>query len=256
MEAHWARAEHYSQVRARYDAELAAYRAMCAKWRAQGNGRPSRGGQERSHDPKDAYADLTRTKTEELIENNPTLWYEHHLAAFKGQLSREEDVLKAIANDVGVPRCVLTSCDKNLLSPVIKMKLPGLGTQLVVSNYDHIDIGWTDDPSVAIRELGLRRLTWDALNKKLPGYEHLMKDENAAERLYLDAYLKNSLCFDRSFGQWFQFEIEIDDESKFWGMKTKDQQKMETHYIRNYLLKGAILAATKGRADAAWNSST
>jgi len=94
------------------------------------------------------------------------------------------------------------------------------------------------------------------LNKKLPGYEHLIKDENAAERLYLDAYLNNSLCFDSSFGKQFVFEIEIDDESKFWGMKTHDQQTWEMYHIRNHHLKGAILGATEGSADAAWNSST
>jgi len=44
--------------------------------------------------------------------------------------------------------------------------------------------------------------------------------------------------------------------SKFWGKKTEDQQAWEMRYIKNNLLKGAILGATKGRADAAWNSST
>ena len=259
MEAHWARAEHYSQVRARYDAELAAYRAMCAKWRAQGNGRPSRGGQERSHDPKDAYADLTRAKTEKLIKEDPRKWHERHHSSLTGQLARKDELLEAIAKDAGVPRCVLTALDKNeqvyLLSPAIKVNFPGLGSQLVLSNYDHIDMGWEDDHR-AIRKLGFRRLTWDKLNKKLPGYEHLIKDENAAERLYLDAYLNNSLCFDSSFGKQFVFEIEIDDESKFWGMKTHDQQTWEMYHIRNHHLKGAILGATEGSADAAWNSST
>ena len=63
------------------------------------------------------------------------------------------------------------------------------------------------------------------MNRALAGYEwYLARD---AEREYLEAYLKSSLCFDRSFGKQFVFEIEIDDESKFWGMKTKDQQDWE-----------------------------
>ena len=172
----------------------------------------------------------------------------------------KEDLLKAIAKDVGVPRCVLTALDRNdrayLLSPAIKVNFPGLGPNLVKGNWDHTDEGWKDDPSVAIRELRLRRLTWDKLNKKLAGYEHLIKDENAAERLYLDAYLNSTLCCDRSFGKKFVFEIKIDDESAFFGMKTADQQAWEMRYIRNHHLKGVILGATEGRADAAWNSST
>ena len=123
-------------------------------------------------------------------------------------------------------------------------------------NYDHEDKGWDDVPSVAIRKLGFRRLMWGKLNKKSPGYEHLIKDENAAERLYLDAYLNSALCFDRSFGVHWVFEFPIKNEAAFWGKKTDEQQTMEMYYIRNYLLKGAILGATKGRADAAWNSST
>ena len=136
------------------------------------------------------------------------------------------------------------------------MDLPGLGSNLVMSNWDHIDKGWDDDPSVAIRKLGLRRLTWDALNKKLPGYEHLIKDENAAEREYLENYLNSTLCCDASFGEGWVFEFPIEDEKKWWAKKTAGQQGTELYYLRNYLLKGAILGATEGRADAAWNSST
>ena len=194
------------------------------------------------------------------MREEPGKWHDRHHSAFRGQAALREDLLKAIAKDVGVPRCVLTALDRNdrayLLSPAIRVDLPGLGPNLVKGNYDHIDKGWTDDPSVAIRQLGFRRLTWDALNKKLPGYEHFIKDENAAERLYLDAYLNSALCFDSSFGEWFQFEIEIDDESVLWGMKTKDQQASEMYQIKNHHLKGAILGATEGSADAAWNSST
>ena len=182
--------------------------------------------------------------------------HERHVGAFKSQLANNEPLLEAIANDAGVPRCVLTAEKGWLLSPVILVDLPGLGSNLVMSNWDHIDKGWDDDPSVAIRKLGLRRLTWDMLNKKLPGYEHLIKDENAAERLYLDAYLNSALCFDKSYGKKFVFEIEIDDEAAFWGKKTDEQQAWEMRYIKNNLLKGAILGATKGRADAVWNSST
>ena len=156
----------------------------------------------------------------------------------------------SIAKDVDVPRGVLTALDQNdrayLLSPAITVNLPGLGPNLAKGNWDHTDEGWKDDPSVAIRELRLRRLTWDKLNKKFPGYEHFIKDENAAERLYLDAYLNSALCFDRSFGEWFQFEFEIDDEAKWWGQKTGRQQDKELHYIRNHLLKGAIWGATEG----------
>ena len=261
MEAHWKRAEYYSQVRARYDAELAAYRAMRAKWQAQSGGRTRRAAAApRSHRPRDAYADLTRAETDRLIEEDQKAWHERHVAAFKGQLAHNEPLLKAIANDAGVPRSVLTALNNEgypyLLAPVIQVDLPGLGSNLVMSNWDHIDKGWDDDPSVAIRKLGLRRLTWDKLNKKLPGYEHLIKDENAAERLYLDAYLNSALCFDRSFGGWFQLEFPIKDEAKWSGKKTTGQQHDELYYIRDHLLKGAILGATKGRAEAAWNSST
>ena len=94
----------------------------------------------------------------------------------------------------------------------------------------------------------------DKLNKKLPGYEHLIKDENAAERLYLDAYLNSALCFESSFGEWFQLEFEIDDA--WFGKSMHEQQTLELHHIRNRLLKGAILGATEGGTDAAWNSST
>ena len=92
------------------------------------------------------------------------------------------------------------------------------------------------------------------MNRALAGYEWYLAHD--AERLYLDAYLNSALCFDSSFGEWFQFEIEIDDESALWGMKTKDQQASEMYQIKNHHLKGAILGATEGRADAAWNSST
>jgi hypothetical protein len=261
MLEHWDRAAFYARrLAAILEKESKAFEDMCAKSEAMGNGggRPRRGPR-RSHDPKDAYAGLTRAKTEELIEKNPTLWHKRHHSAFRGQAALREDLLKAIAKDVGVPKCVLLGGNDDqtwLLSPAIKVDLPGLGSNLVMSNWDHVDIGWKDDPSVAIRQLGLRRLTWDSLNKKLPGYEHLMKAEHAAEREYLEAYLNSTLCCDPSFGKQFVFEIEIDDESKFWGMKTKDQQAWELHRIKNHFLKGAILGATEGRADAAWNSST
>ena len=94
------------------------------------------------------------------------------------------------------------------------------------------------------------------MNKRLPGYEHLIKDENAAEREYLENYLNSTLYCDRSFGKWFQAEIKIEDEAAFWGKKTKNQQQFELRYVKNRLLKGAILGATKGGADPAWNSST
>ena len=57
-------------------------------------------------------------------------------------------------------------------------------------------------------------------------------------------------------GGWFQLEFPIKDEAKWWGKKTTGQQHDELYYIRDHLLKGAILGATKGRAEAAWNSST
>ena len=129
------------------------------------------------------------------------------------------------------------------------------GSNLVMSNWDHVALRWIDDHR-AIYLLGLRRLTWGKLNEKLAGYEHLIKDENAAERVYLEGYLNSTLYCDPSFGKQFVFEIEIKDEAAFWGMKTADQQNWELHYIKNHLLKGAILGATEGRADAAWNSST
>ena len=52
---------------------------------------------------------MTRTKTEELIENNPTLWSNRHHGSLTGQLARKEALLEAIANDAGVPRSVGTS---------------------------------------------------------------------------------------------------------------------------------------------------
>ena len=137
-----------------------------------------------------------------------------------------------------------------MLSPVIQVKFPGLGPNLVKGNWDHTDEGWKDDPSVAIRELKLRRLTWDKLNKKLPGYEFYRA--RAVERLHLDAYLNSTLYCDPSFGEWFRLEFPIKNEAKWWGKKTGDQQRFESHYIVEHLLKGAILGATEGRADAAW----
>jgi len=259
MLEHWDRAAFYARrLTAILKKERKAFEAMRDKSEARGNngGGRSRRGARRSHDPKNDYAALERAETDRLIREDPGKWYRRHHGSLTGQLARREPLLKAIANDAGVPRCVLTAEKGWLLSPVILVDLPGLGPNLVKGNYDHIDKGWTDDPSVAIRQLGFRRLTWDALNKKLPGYEHFIKDENAAERLYLDAYLNSALCFDRSFGGWFQLEFPINDEAKWWGKKTKDQQKTERHHILNHLLKGACLGATEGRADAAWNSST
>ena len=261
MLEHWARAAFYARrLAAILEKESKAFEDMCAKSEAMGNGsgRPRRRVPRRSHNPMDVYADLTRAETDRLIEEHPKKWHQRHTHAFRGQLARREDVLNAIATELGVPRCVLTAEKGYLISPAIRANLPvpGLGTDLVKGNYDHEDKGWDDDPSVAIRKLGFRRLMWGKLNKKSPGYEHLIKDENAAERVYLEGYLNSTLYCDPSFGKQFVFEIEIDDESKFWGMKTKDQQAWELHRIKNHFLKGAILGATEGRADAAWNSST
>ena len=72
----------------------------------------------------------------------------------------------------------------------------------------------------------------------------------------MDAYLNSTLYCDGSFGKHWVFEFPIKDEAKWWGKKTTDQQKRDIYYIKNHLLKGAILGATEGRADAAWNSST
>ncbi len=261
MLEHWKRAAFFvRRLAAILKKERKAFEDMRDKSEAMGNGggRRPRRGPRRSHDPRDAYAALTRTKTEELIEEDPATYYKRHHAALKGQIANNEPLLKAIANDAGVPRSVLTALNNEgypyLLAPVIQVDLPGLGSNLVMSNWDHIDKGWDDDPSVAIRKLGLRRLTWDAFNRALAGYEWYLA--RAAEREHLEAYLKSCLCCDRSFGDKFVFEIEIDDEATWWGKKTQDQQREELYHIRNHHLKRVILGATEGRADAAWNSST
>ena len=265
MLKHWARAEFFhGRVTAILKEEREAFEDMRDKSEAMGNGggRPRRGGLRQSYRPEDDNAAMTRAKTEEQIVEDPTTWHDRHLGAMKAQLARREPLLNAIAKDVDVPRSVLTALTNDekrqpyLLSPVIKVgPLGRFGSNLVMSNWDHVALRWIDDHR-AIYLLGLRRLTWGKLNEKLAGYEHLIKDENAAERLYLDAYLNSALCFDRSFGVHWVFEFPIKNEAAFWGKKTDEQQTMEMYYIRNYLLKGAILGATKGRADAAWNSST
>ena len=195
MLEHWARAAFYvRRLAAILKKERKAFENMRDRWEAMGNGgsgRPTRGPRQ-SYRPEDDYAALTRAKTDKLIVEEPATHYRRHRQSLKGQLSREEDLLKAIAKDVGVPRCVLTALDRNdfayLLSPVIQVDLPGLGSNLVMSNWDHTDEGWKDDPSVAIRELRLRGLIWGKLNENLPGYEwYLARD---AEREHLEAYSK------------------------------------------------------------------
>ena len=251
MLEHWARAAFYvRRLAAILKKERKAFENMRDRWEAMGNGgsgRPTRGPRQ-SYRPEDDYAALTRAKTDKLIVEEPATHYRRHRQSLKGQLSREEDLLKAIAKDVGVPRCVLTALDRNdfayLLSPVIQVDLPGLGSNLVMSNWDHTDEGWKDDPSVAIRELRLRGLIWGKLNENLPGYEwYLARD---AEREHLEAYLESSLCCDRSFGDKFVFEFPIDDEAKWSSKKIKDQQVTELHHIKNHFLKGAILGSTEG----------
>ena len=255
MLEHWARAAFYTQRLAEIlKMERKAFENMRDAWEAMGNGgsgRPTRGPRQ-SYRPEDDYAALTRAKTDKLIVEEPATHYGRHLNSLKTQLAHNEPLLEAIAKDVDVPRSVLTALDSRnrayLLSPVIKVNFPGLGPNLVKGNWDHTDEGWKNDPSVAIRELRLRRLTWGKFNEKLPGYEWYLA--NAAARAHLDAYLNSTLCFDRSFGGWFQLEIPIKDEAKLWGKKTDDQQHDELYYIRNHLLKGAILGATEGHADA------
>jgi len=260
MLEHWERAAFYARrLSAILKKERKAFEDMRDEWEAMGNGgsgRPRRGPR-RSHDPKDDYAALTRTKTEEMIKNEPTKWYKHHFRALRSHLKGKEALLEAIADHVGVPRCVLTALDQDerayVISPVIKVDLPGLGPNLVMGNWDHEALRWKDDQR-AIYLLGLRGLIWDALNRALAGYEWYLA--RAAEREHLEAYLKSCLCCDRSFGDKFVLEIEIEDEKKYWGMKTKERQEMDMKSIKRRLLKGAILGATEGRADAAWNSST
>jgi len=252
MLKHWARAAFFAERLAEIlTEEREAFEAMRDKSEARGNGggRPRRGPR-RSHNPKDAYAALARAETDKLMVEDPRKWSDRHLKALKSRLAREETLLEAIAKDVGVPRCVLTALDKDeqayLLSPVIKVDLPGLGSQLVLSNWDHEALRWIDDYR-AIYLLGFRGLIMDALNKKLPGYEHLLA--HAAEREHLDAYLESTLCFDSSFGDLFVGEFKV-DEASWWRMTTRRQQQMESRYIKNNLLKGAILGATEGSDEA------
>ena len=251
--AHWDRATYYKQqLAAILKQERKAFEDMCAKSEAMGNGgsgRPTRGPRQ-SYRPEDDYATLVRAATDKLIVEKPATHYRRHHRSLKAHLALREDLLHAIAAELGVPRCVLTALDRNgkayLLSPVIKANLPvpGLGTELVYSNWDHTDEGWKDDPSVAIRELRLRGLIWGKLNENLPGYEwYLARD---AEREHLEAYLESSLCCDRSFGDKFVFEFPIDDEAKWSSKKIKDQQVTELHHIKNHFLKGAILGSTEG----------
>ena len=260
MLKHWARAAFFAERLAEIlTEEREAFEAMRDKSEARGNGggRPRRGPR-RSHNPKDDYAALARAETDRLMVEDPRKWCGRHHTAFKSQLADNEPLLEAIAKDAGVPRCVLTALDKNddtyLLSPVIKVgPLGRFGSNLVMTNYDHVALRWIDKHR-AIYLLGFRGLIWDALNKRLPGYEWYLA--RAAEREHLDAYLNSTLYCDGSFGKHWVFEFPIKDEAKWWGKKTTDQQKRDIYYIKNHLLKGAILGATEGRADAAWNSST
>ena len=262
--AHWDRATYYKQQLATIlKKERKAFEAMRDKFEAMSNGgdQPRRRGSRQSYRPEDDNAALVRAETDKLIVEDPATYHRRHHGAIKTQLARREVLLKAIAKELGVPRCVLTALDKDdhtyLLSPAIKLDLLGhlgIGADFVNSNWDHIDKGWEDDPSVAIRKLGLRGLIWDALNRALVGYEWYMA--RAAARAHLDAYLNNNLYSNPSFGKKFEFEFPINDEAKWWSKKTKDQQKTERHHILNHLLKGACLGATEGGTDAAWNSST
>ena len=255
--AHWDRATYYKQqLAAILKKERKAFEDMCAKSEAMGNGgssRPTRGPRQ-SYRPEDDYATLVRAATDKLIVEKPATHYRRHHRSLKAHLALREDLLHAIAAELGVPRSVLTALDRNgkayLLSPVIKANLPvpGLGTELVYSNWDHTDEGWKDDPSVAIRELRLRGLIWDALNRALAGYEWYLA--RAAEREHLEAYLNSTLYCDPSVGEGFVFEVPIEDERAWWGKKTQKQQERELDYIKNHLLEGAILGATEGRPDA------
>ena len=252
---HWDRATFYAQrLAAILKEERKAFEAMRDMGNA-GGGRASRAPRQ-SYRPEDDNAALTRTKTEELRQNNPTLWHERHHGALKDWLSRNEELLEAIAKEVDVPRSVLTGLDKDerayVLAPFIKVDLPGLGPNLVKTNWDHVALRWIDGQR-AIYLLGLRGLIWGKLNKMLPGYEWYMA--RAAERTYFEGYLKRALCFDSSIGKHWVFEFPVEDEPKWWRRNVQRQQQKEMYFIMKEL-KGVLLGATQTGADAAWNSST
>ena len=226
-----------------YKAEHDAFEACLALSKAEGhNG--DRGVPRKDYSGKDDYATAQRAATETRIREDKETYDHLTLVSLKSKVVRCDDTLKALAAaNGGLDWSALFKVDKTgrrqFVSALARSSLPHIDGILEPTNIDHEDGGWKEE--LAIREMLIRGLIEEVLNKRLPGIEWFKA--HRLERAFFDhSYIKGALCFDPHYGAAFTTVFEIEKDWDWFGMTIGERQHKEMYFIKRDLLYNCVRA--------------